>query len=180
MQPSEVSVSSNPFPYSAHFTMNNQSNTRALFELSRYSNPLCNFYNIPTPYQLHDQISPHYSSCISSTSTSDEADGQQLSSLINERKQRRIISNRESARRSRMRKQRHLDELLSQVVRLRNENHQLIGKLNHISDNHDKAVQENALLKEEASELRQMLCDMQLCSPLNMEDVSFENGLSEN
>ncbi|XVF71377.1 hypothetical protein PTKIN_Ptkin12aG0032800 [Pterospermum kingtungense] len=180
MQPSEVSglqylFSSNPSPYSLHFSMN-QSNTPP-FELNRFSNPLYNFY---IPPQLHE-MSPN-SSCISSNSTSDEADEQQLS-LINERKQRRMISNRESARRSRMRKQRHLDELWSQVVWLRNENHQLIGKLNHVSENHDKVLQENAQLKEEASELRQMLSDMQLSSPYSalrdLEDVSLEHGLSD-
>ncbi|GFP97938.1 basic leucine zipper 43 [Phtheirospermum japonicum] len=101
---------------------------------------------------------------LSSNSTSDEADEQQLS-IINERKQRRMISNRESARRSRMRKQKHLDELWSQVVWLRNENHQLVDKLNHVSESHDRAVQENAQLKEEAFELRRMLSDMQISSP---------------
>lgn len=64
-----------------------------------------------------------------------------------------------------MRKQKHLDELWSQVVWLRNENHQLIDKLNHASEHHDQILQENAQLKEEASELRQMLTDMQLNSP---------------
>lgn len=64
-----------------------------------------------------------------------------------------------------MRKQKHLDELWSQVMWLRNENHQLIDKLNHVSESHDRVLQENAQLKEEASELRQMLTDMQLNSP---------------
>ncbi|KAK9018045.1 hypothetical protein V6N11_001033 [Hibiscus sabdariffa] len=142
-------VPSNPSPYSA-----------PAFDLSQFSNPLHNLY---IPPQLHEIISPH-SSCINSNSTSDEADEQQLC-VINERKQRRMISNRESARRSRMRKQRHLDELWSQVVWLRNENHQLIDKLNHVSESHDKVVQENAQLKEEASQLRQLFSDMQLTSP---------------
>lgn len=64
-----------------------------------------------------------------------------------------------------MRKQKHLDELWSQVVWLRNENHQLIDKLNHISESHDQTLQENAQLKEEASELHQMISTMQLTSP---------------
>lgn len=73
-----------------------------------------------------------------------------------------MISNRESARRSRMRKQKHLDELWSQVVRLRTENHNLIDKLNHVSESHDRALQENAKLKEETSDLRQMLTQLQI------------------
>ncbi|KAH7516177.1 basic leucine zipper 43 [Ziziphus jujuba] len=104
------------------------------------------------------------SSSLSNNSTSDEAEEQQLR-IIDERRQRRMISNRESARRSRMRKQKHLDELWSQVVRLRTENHSLIDKLNHVSECHDKVVQENARLKEEASDLRQMLTDLQIGSP---------------
>ncbi|KAK8517756.1 hypothetical protein V6N13_127912 [Hibiscus sabdariffa] len=76
-----------------------------------------------------------------------------------------------------MRKQRHLDELWAQVVWLRNENHQLIDRLNQVSDSHEKVLQENTQLKEEASELRQMISDMRLSS-MNLEDVALEHGLS--
>ncbi|KAL5582046.1 hypothetical protein UlMin_014488 [Ulmus minor] len=173
MQPSEVSglhflapQNLSPFP-DHHFSMN-QTNT-SNFHFNFSGTPL---YNFQYPCQVQE-LNPQ-SSCFSSNSTSDEADEHQLS-LINERKQRRMISNRESARRSRMRKQKHLDELWSQVVWLRNENHQLIDKLNHVSECHDRVVQENSQLKEEASELRQMLTDMQLNSPFpslrDLEDV---------
>ncbi|KAK7340736.1 hypothetical protein VNO77_21447 [Canavalia gladiata] len=155
-------------PYPGHYNM--IQNNISTFQLQKLSNQFYGFQNTP---QAFTDFSPQ-SSCISSNSTSDEADEQQQS-LINERKHRRMISNRESARRSRMRKQKHLDELWSQVVWLRNENHQLIDKLNNMSESHDKAVQENVQLREEASELRQMLCDMQLhspCPPLSpIEDV---------
>lgn len=169
MQPSEVTelhylLPSNPSPYSAYLTMT-QNNTPT-FQFNRFTNP------------QNSQISPNQVQefSLSSNSTSDEADEQQLS-LINERKQRRMISNRESARRSRMRKQKHLDELWSQVVWLRNENHQLIDKLNHVSESHDRVLEENAQLKEETSELRQMLSDMQLSSPFasfrDLEDIPW-------
>jgi regulator of replication initiation timing len=64
-----------------------------------------------------------------------------------------------------MRKQKHLDELWSQVVRLRTENHNLIDKLSHVSECHDRVLQENARLKQEASDFRQMLTDFQIGSP---------------
>ncbi|KAL3844558.1 hypothetical protein ACJIZ3_001961 [Penstemon smallii] len=149
---------SNPTQFPAYFGLTNNT-TPAYHQLNRISNPL-NQLQIPPQIQ---EFNPQ-STCFSSNSTSDEADEQQLS-IINERKQRRMISNRESARRSRMRKQKHLDELWSQVVRLRNENHQLIDKLNNFSESHDRVLNENARLKEEASELRQMLTDMKLNSP---------------
>ncbi|XP_027353032.1 uncharacterized protein LOC113863596 [Abrus precatorius] len=157
-------------PYPSHYTM--IQNNIPTFQIHKLSNQFYGFQH-QNPPQLLAEFSPQ-SSCISSNSTSDEADEQQQS-LINERKHRRMISNRESARRSRMRKQKHLDELWSQVVWLRNENHQLIDKLNHVSESHDRVAQENVQLREEASELRQMLCDMQLhspCPPLSpIEDV---------
>uniref|UniRef100_A0A5B7AZY1 Putative basic leucine zipper 43 n=1 Tax=Davidia involucrata TaxID=16924 RepID=A0A5B7AZY1_DAVIN len=164
MQSSEVKelhylVPSNPTPYPAHFSLTH--NNTPTFHFSRFSksNPLYHLQITPQVQEFNSQ-----STCFSSNSTSDEADEQQLS-LIHERKQRRMISNRESARRSRMRKQKQLDELWSQVVWLRNENHHLIDKLNHVSECRDKVLQDNAQLKEEASELRQMLTDMQLNSP---------------
>ncbi|XP_057952718.1 basic leucine zipper 43 [Malania oleifera] len=162
MQPGEVTgihflIPPNQSPYPAQFSLNE--NTTPTFQFSRFSiNPLLNI-QIPQVQEINS-----HPSSFSSNSTSDEADEQQLN-LINERKQRRMISNRESARRSRMRKQKHLDELWSQVVWLRNENHQLIDKLNHVSESHDRVLQENAQLKEETSELRQMLSDLQLNGP---------------
>ncbi|GAA0160675.1 basic leucine zipper transcription factor [Lithospermum erythrorhizon] len=122
------------------------------------TNPLFHFY---VNHNIHQDMTTYLRN---NNSTSDEADEQKLC-IINERKQRRIISNRESARRSRMRKQRHLDELWSQVVQLRNENRQLINKLNHICEVYNDVLQENAQLKEETYGLRQMVTDMKLGSP---------------
>ncbi|XP_012568841.1 basic leucine zipper 43-like [Cicer arietinum] len=160
--------SSDPSPYP--YQNNIIQNTIPTSQLLKFSNNFHSFQNFPQT--LHQDFSPQ-SSCISNNSTSDEADEQQ--GLINERKHRRMISNRESARRSRMRKQKHLDELWSQVVWLRNENHQLLDKLNSFFESHDRVVQENVQLKEEASELRQMVCDIKLnssCLPLSpLEDV---------
>ncbi|CAI9756132.1 unnamed protein product [Fraxinus pennsylvanica] len=159
MIPSEATgtnyfVPENPSTIPANFGFM-QSNLPA-FELNSF---LTNIPNYQTSPPVHE-FTPN-SSCISNNSTSDEADDPQHS-IIDERKQRRMISNRESARRSRMRKQRHLDELWAQVTHLRTENHNLIDKLNHVSESHDKILQENARLKEEASDLREMLIDLQL------------------
>lgn len=105
-----------------------------------------------------DFSSPALSASISNnSSTSDESEEHQQHRIIDERKQRRMVSNRESARRSRMRKKRHLDELWSQVLAFRTENCTLLDKLNQMSETHDKVLQENARLKEEASGLRQLL-----------------------
>ncbi|KAL5974425.1 hypothetical protein ACLOJK_031090 [Asimina triloba] len=148
-----------PSPYPAHFgTMQNNMSS------FHYSNLLRPY---PTPtFQIQAPLPefPQQTQSLSNNSTSDEADEIQMS-VIDERKQRRMISNRESARRSRMRKQRHLDELWSQVVRLRAENRQLLDKLNHVSECHDRVLHENERLREEASGLRRTLQDLQLDDP---------------
>ncbi|XP_044468919.1 basic leucine zipper 43-like [Mangifera indica] len=181
MQPSDVSglhylLSSNLSPCSPHFTMPNQNYNTPTCQFNNFLNPLLNFHFSP---QIQE-FSTQQSSSFSNNSTSDEADEQQLS-LIKERKQRRMISNRESARRSRMRKQKHLDELWAQVVWLRNENHQLLDKLNRISQNHDRVLKENAQLKEEAIQLQQLLTAMQLKSPFStltdLEDIQCNTAL---
>ncbi|KAL5224779.1 hypothetical protein ABZP36_011418 [Zizania latifolia] len=74
-----------------------------------------------------------------------------------ERKERRLASNRESARRSRMRRRRQLDELLSLVAKLRAANHRLAVELNRAAARHAQLARDNARLAEEARALRERL-----------------------
>lgn len=137
-------------------------NDAPVIHFGQFLNP-----NLSAPFEIPYRELTAQSYFLSSNSASASSEEDQLS-LINERKKRRMISNRESARRSRMRKQRHLDELWSHVVRLQDENRHLMNRLNDASERHDKAIQENAQLREEASDLRQMVRDLQLRSPYNV------------
>lgn len=161
-----------PPPFVNNFGASMQEDS--MLSVLQYNTFLTNLPNFQANFPVHD-----FSSCVSNNSTSDEGDDQLHNNMIiDERKKRRMISNRESARRSRMRKQKHLDELWSQVVRLRNENYCLVDKLNHLSESHDKVIEENAKLKEENSGLRQMLTDAQLSTTYNslkdLEEAHFK------
>ncbi|BBH09381.1 G-box binding factor 3 [Prunus dulcis] len=54
-----------------------------------------------------------------------------------------MISNRESARRSRMRKQKHLDEFDAQMAELKKENNQIITSVNITSQHYMNIEAEN-------------------------------------
>lgn len=90
-------------------------------------------------------------------------------SVVDERKRRRMISNRESARRSRMRKQKHLENLRNQVNRLRIENRELNNRLRFVlyhfqrvrTDN-DRLRNDQVLLRQKLSDIRQFLVYRQL------------------
>ncbi|KAH7660179.1 HIT-like domain-containing protein [Dioscorea alata] len=82
--------------------------------------------------------------------------------VINEninKKMRRMISNRESARRSRMRKQRQLHELQTQVAHLRRLNRCLFDELNAVIDSRNRVLVENECLLKEVSVLRMKLME---------------------
>ncbi|KAF9618649.1 hypothetical protein IFM89_002344 [Coptis chinensis] len=67
---------------------------------------------------------------------------------------RRMLSNRESARRSRRRKQAHLSELETQVSQLRVENSSLLKRLTDISSKYNEAAVDNRILKADVETLR--------------------------
>jgi len=80
-----------------------------------------------------------------------------LQAVMDQRKRKRMISNRESARRSRMRKQKHLDDLVSQVAQLRKENQQILTSVNITTQQYLSVEAENSVLRAQVGELSHRL-----------------------
>lgn len=81
------------------------------------------------------------------------ASEEDLQQLMDQRKRKRMISNRESARRSRMRKQKHLDDLTAQVAQLRRENNQIITGISITTQQYLNVEGENSILRAQLAEL---------------------------
>ncbi|KAF0925027.1 hypothetical protein E2562_015335 [Oryza meyeriana var. granulata] len=84
---------------------------------------------------------------------SSSAAEEELRALMEQRRAKRMLSNRESARRSRMRKQRHLDDLTAQVAHLRRENAHVATALGLTTQSLLAVDAENAVLRTQAAEL---------------------------
>ncbi|KAG5621053.1 hypothetical protein H5410_006271 [Solanum commersonii] len=74
-----------------------------------------------------------------------------------ERKRKRMISNRESASRSRMKKHKYLDELLAQMNLLKEENNQIVININMVNQLYLNMEAENSVLKAQMVELSHRL-----------------------
>ncbi|XP_059296891.1 bZIP transcription factor 11-like [Lycium ferocissimum] len=96
-----------------------------------------------------------------------------LQQLMDQRKRKRMISNRESARRSRMRKQKHLDDLMSQLDHLRKENNQILTSMNVTTQHYLNIEAENSIMRAQVSELGHRLESL-------MEIISFLNANGSN
>ncbi|CAJ1943047.1 unnamed protein product [Sphenostylis stenocarpa] len=85
---------------------------------------------------------------------------QAVVSVMDERKRRRMISNRESARRSRMRKQRHLENLRNQLNKCRVENRELNNRLQFALHHSNRLRTENEWLRSQRTLLRQKVANL--------------------
>ncbi|KAD3066478.1 hypothetical protein R6Q59_019296 [Mikania micrantha] len=79
--------------------------------------------------------------------------GSNLREETNQRKIKRMLSNRESARRSRLRKQKHLNDLTTQLSQLRNENDRVMYCINMITQHYMSLEAENLVLGAQVTEL---------------------------
>ncbi|KAL2242150.1 UNVERIFIED_CONTAM: Basic leucine zipper 4 [Sesamum indicum] len=125
-----------------------------------------------SPNEINDLFSMIQSQpSIHSTSSSET--NRSLYSL-EERKRRRMVSNRESARRSRWRKKKHLENLTSEANRLNKENRELKNRLCMIAhDCHlvqrdsNRLLCESFYLQQKLSGLNQMLASAMQLPPLS-------------
>ncbi|CAF1706606.1 unnamed protein product [Brassica oleracea var. botrytis] len=95
------------------------------------------------------------SSTYRSSSSSDG--GNPNAVAVDERKRKRMLSNRESARRSRMRKQKHIDDLTAQINQLSSDNRQILTSLTVTSQLYMKIQAENSILTAQMAELSSRL-----------------------
>ncbi|XP_023518398.1 basic leucine zipper 4-like [Cucurbita pepo subsp. pepo] len=133
-------------------------------------NPFPAFDNASTPWECHDHeflpalfqipeqtgldIFQTRKPVISSSSSENRDEPEEKMEVIDERKRRRIESNRESARRSRMRKQKHLQNLSNLLNKLRVENKELSKRFrftmyqaNRIRSENDNLLTEHEILR---------------------------------
>ncbi|XP_073219931.1 uncharacterized protein [Cicer arietinum] len=79
--------------------------------------------------------------------------------VLDDRKKKRMFSNRESARRSRLRKKQQIEVLQYHVDHLQSLNHQLSQKVIYLLECNQQIHQQNAQLKDKVSSLQVALSD---------------------
>lgn len=101
--------------------------------------------------------------------------------LMDERKRKRMESNRESARRSRMRKQKHLDDLVGQIAELKKDNNQILTSINFTTHHYMSIEAENSVLRAQMTELSQRLDSLNdILHYLNREGIEYSTDCFTN
>ncbi|KAK1439872.1 hypothetical protein QVD17_05694 [Tagetes erecta] len=79
--------------------------------------------------------------------------GSDLQEEMDQRKRRRMMSNRESAKRSRMRKQKHLNDLMTRLSQLRSECDRVMTGVSIMTRDCVSLEAENSVLRAQVTEL---------------------------
>ncbi|KAJ4838951.1 hypothetical protein Tsubulata_038137 [Turnera subulata] len=120
-------------------------------------------FHEPAPFtsnELQELLSLFQSSPTCSQNSGSDGSNPAVHSEEDDRKRRRMISNRESARRSRWRKKRHLENLTEQVNRLQLENQELKNRLGSVLNRSHVLCTENNQLLAESVALQARLSDL--------------------
>lgn len=132
------------------------------------------------PIQFVDHKPSPNTSSNSNTNTNTNITSGEAKAVVDDRKKKRMFSNRESARRSRMRKKQQIESLQYQVDHLQNMNHQLSQKIIYLLECNQQILQQNGQLKEKISSLQVALSELLLPLPhLDHDEASHipNNGL---
>lgn len=85
------------------------------------------------------------------------SESDQRYAMMDEKKRKRMISNRESARRSRMKKQKQMQDLTDEISRLEVANNNVVSKIDEITEKYTVCGAENNVLRAQAMELTERL-----------------------
>lgn len=91
------------------------------------------------------------------SASSSDSDSDPQYANIDERKSKRMLSNRESARRSRMRKQKRLQDLVEEVSALQKDNSQISERISVATQRYIEMQSANHVLRAQAMELTERL-----------------------
>ncbi|CAI9776776.1 unnamed protein product [Fraxinus pennsylvanica] len=84
--------------------------------------------------------------------------------MIDEKKRKRMISNRESAKRSRMKREQHVKDLNDQIMYFMNKHSEMIHKINEITPLYESTESENRILRLQREDLRKRLESLDIVS----------------
>lgn len=90
-----------------------------------------------------------------------------------------MISNRESARRSRMRKQQHLDDLVREAAQLKSENGRILMQISLLTQQYVILDGDNAVLRAQVMELTERLTSVNSVLRFVEEFSGFEMDIPE-
>ncbi|XP_076910031.1 TATA-box-binding protein-like [Bidens hawaiensis] len=114
----------------------------------------------------------------STSGTTTSSSDSDLQEELNMNKRRRMISNRESARRSRMRKQKHLNDLMTQLSQLRNENNRVMASISMTTQHCMNMEAENSVLRAQVAELSHRLQSINEIMAFTQQAVGAGGGFS--
>ncbi|KAA8527384.1 hypothetical protein F0562_034901 [Nyssa sinensis] len=94
--------------------------------------------------------------------TSSGSEGDERYAMMDEKKRKRMISNRESARRSRMKKDLHMRDLNNQISNFKNSNSKIVEEINTVRQLYVAVEAENQSLRAQMAELRNKLESLEM------------------
>ncbi|XAR57012.1 hypothetical protein NMG60_11025009 [Bertholletia excelsa] len=96
--------------------------------------------------------------------SSSSSEGDERYAAMDEKKRRRMISNRESARRSRMRREQHIKDLTNEITLLKSTNVELAREVDSVSRQALAVELDNRVLARRREELARRLDSLEMVS----------------
>lgn len=117
---------------------------------------------------------------INISSSSGDDDENKYATITDLKKRKRMISNRESARRSRMKREQHIKDLNDQITYFTSKSSEILKKTNEVGRRYVAVEAENRILRMHGEELKKRLEYLEGMLDSYNRSSSINNGVVEN